>query len=447
MNRRERTLLGVILLAAFALRLGLVVFVSQYPARYIRGDAADYNQIAVNVAAGHGFSTAATPPFLPDNARAPLYPLSIAAGYRLFGYAPAGMLFLQTVLAVLTIAVVARMSTITFGPQAGLLAAALLALSPISILYTALLWADTAFTLFLALAVLLAVALTLQPTLRSAIVAGAVAGLATLTHARSLYLPMLFVIVWVWMTWRRRESLRFAARWIGAYLLVYGLVLTPWITRNHRAFGVANFTSVAGSNLLNYGAALTEEARTGEDQWSIARRYRREILQSQAIPLNEATFSAIASRVAMKKIAEHPFLFARVVAAGMTKILFPSSFTAAALFTGREPESGTKNIYGLFGARRVRTSDPAVQDVLQFPPQLWVYIGFESVYLACIYLLSVCAVFSWRRSKPWTPFLTSIVLYLSVVAAAGGSPRFRVAMMPFLTMLAASGYLQLRRAW
>ena len=44
-----------------------------------------YYEIAHNILSGHGFSGATTEPYTPDSWRTPLYPLFIAANFKLFG--------------------------------------------------------------------------------------------------------------------------------------------------------------------------------------------------------------------------------------------------------------------------------------------------------------------------------------------------------------------------
>jgi hypothetical protein len=63
---------------AIALRVGLLALMRPHP----RGDAADFQAIAHNIAAGHGFSRCWLPPFPATSQRPPLYPLILSILYR-----------------------------------------------------------------------------------------------------------------------------------------------------------------------------------------------------------------------------------------------------------------------------------------------------------------------------------------------------------------------------
>src|ERR1700687_465086 len=55
---------------------------------YVRPDSFEYDQLAINLLAGHGYSQGVVPPYLPDVRRTPLFPLLLASTYALVGYLP-----------------------------------------------------------------------------------------------------------------------------------------------------------------------------------------------------------------------------------------------------------------------------------------------------------------------------------------------------------------------
>lgn len=81
----------VCLLAGIAIRVTLIQ----------RGDALSgdaglrYDPIARNLASGHGFSKSKQAPYLPDDFDQPVYPLFIAAIYRLFDYSVSAVRLIQ----------------------------------------------------------------------------------------------------------------------------------------------------------------------------------------------------------------------------------------------------------------------------------------------------------------------------------------------------------------
>ena len=63
---------------AIAIRMLMMVVVP----RQLQGDAGDYEQLATNIANGHGFSRCFSEPFVPTAQRPPLYPLILALVYK-----------------------------------------------------------------------------------------------------------------------------------------------------------------------------------------------------------------------------------------------------------------------------------------------------------------------------------------------------------------------------
>jgi 4-amino-4-deoxy-L-arabinose transferase-like glycosyltransferase len=439
----HRVLLLGILLAALALRLALVLYVSPYPERFIRTDAVGYDQIALNLLAGHGFSRRAMAPFVPDNFRTPIYPWTIALCYALFGYRPEIVLVLQSLLGAATCLAVYVIAKQVHGTKAGLAAATLLAVSPISIAYAAVLWSDTEYTFLLTLALLLTVAMFTRPEFKWPWWSGLMAGVATLAHPRSLYLPGLLAAVLLLNRLRQRWPVGRAALAAGSYLAAFALALAPWAARNYLTFGVPNVTSAAGINLLDYGAALAEASQTGENQWAIVARYEAEVLAGSPTYLNAAQFSEAAARLALIKIAQRPTAYAKVHLSGMARTLLPVTTTINQLLTGQD-NLETASIYGAFVTDSVAHPQAYLQALREIPLDVWGIIGFELLSLVGIYSLTMCALMVRGPWSPWAWLLTAILVYLVAVAGPAGAPRFRVAMMPTFSVLAALGLAAVR---
>jgi hypothetical protein len=276
------------------------------------------------------------------------------------------------------------------------------------------LYSDTLYTLLFTLAVILTIRMLAEPDLKIALLCGLVTGIATLVHIRALYLPVLLALLFIGVMLKKGVSTKRSLVYGGAYLLLFFLTLLPWRLRNQAEFGVANLSSVAGFNTLHYSAALAESAETGEDRQSIIARYERELRAEHSQPLNQAEYGRLAFRAGLEKILERPLNFMWVQITGMAKVLVPGRHTINTLITGQ------------------------MKDEIEFVP--WFvrgYIIFEAIYLALIYLLGLATILRERRSSLWVWLLVLILVYLIVVAGAAGMPRFRVAMMPLLCVLAA----------
>lgn len=305
-TKRDLAILSSVVFIGLILRLALVGYVAPYPERYIQADAIGYNQLAINLVSGHGFSMETIAPYTPDNFRTPIYPLTIAFFYALFGYRPDLILWLQVFMGAFTIFLTFLLAERIGGLRVGLIAAVLFAISPHSITYSALLWSDTEYTLFFILSILLNIYMLTEMKFKWMLLGGLVSGISVLTHPRSIYFPYFVALLLVGVMSRRRMPFKQTLINIGTFLLVLNIVLIPWQIRNYIVFGIPNITSAAGINVLHYGAALTEATLTGEDQWSIADRYDTEVREKSLHPLNAAEYGESAFKLGMNKIFQHP---------------------------------------------------------------------------------------------------------------------------------------------
>jgi len=432
---KYRKALGLVFAVSLALRLALVIYVSPYPERYIGADAIGYDQLAMNLLAGNGFSMKSAPPYSPNNFRTPIYPLTLTLVYAVFGHKPAVILFLQAITGSLTILLVYYIANMIISAKAGLLAAILTAVSSHSIAYTALLWSDTEYTLLITLSIFLTIVMLTRLELKWVLASSFCLGIATLTHPRSLYLPFLFVTLLMATCIKKKLSIKQIAWHTVLYLLVFNLVLLPWRFRNYINFGVPNLTSASGINMLYYGAALAEATQTGESQWSIAERYETQVVQMSNTPLNEAEFSNKALQFALRKIAERPWSYARVHLIGTAKVFLPGTFAINTLLTGHADVNAAEIYSAFIVAPFSRTS--LVEALSTFSALFWGYMAFAILYLILAYGLALCSILTDFRLLSWRWFLVSIIAYLAVVAGPAGSPRFRVAIMPTLCVLAS----------
>ncbi|MFQ5599560.1 MAG: ArnT family glycosyltransferase [Candidatus Krumholzibacteriia bacterium] len=189
----------------------------------------------------------------------PGYPMFLGSVYDLFGVHHRAAVFIQVLLGTLVCGLVHGVGKRAGGERVGLLAALLVALNPTFIVMTNLLASENLFAFWLALGLWLAVRPWRSP--RAYALPGVVLGLATLTRAIGLMLP---VLVAAWLRRRAHEpsageqigaadssasrprdggdsSVRRRRRGIGrtpwlqsaAWLLgAFAVVLAPWSVRN-----------------------------------------------------------------------------------------------------------------------------------------------------------------------------------------------------------------------
>jgi 4-amino-4-deoxy-L-arabinose transferase-like glycosyltransferase len=423
---------------SLALRLILTTYVAPYPDRYIQADAVGYNQLAINLLSGNGFSRQTISPYIPDNLRTPLYPFTISLIYKVSGIQPSLVLMFQAFMGMLTTLCIYLVAKPLFGSRVGIIAATIYSISPISIIYTALLWSDTEFTLVLTVSLLFSIKMIEHQNIKWVLLSGLMFGIATLIHPRSLYLQFVVPIFLIIASIYSHNSIKRAFLLVGLFLLSFNLTLLPWRMRNYNQFGIPNLTSITAVNMLDYSAAITEASITGENQWVIAQRYKDEIRELYPGSLNEAEYAGLASKYALTKIAQHPISYLKVHILGMTRIFIPTTYNVNNLITGRN-SFDTAKIYSI-----LTTFLPNQQKVLgsylgEFPLMVWAIIGFETLFLIIVYSFTLFTFIKLNRSSIIIWFLCAIIAYLTVISGPASTPRFKVAMMPIFSILAALG--------
>lgn len=181
---------------------------------------------------------------LPTALRPPVYPLVLAAWYRLAGVDPARALWFQVLLSSLIAPLLYRFSSALSGSRSvGLVAALIWCVQYKEFEMDLRLWSEPLLALLL-LAALVAWRGTLgraerlaasgrgAGSLAASFVAGLVLGLAAICRPEAALLVPVFVLVTLLPARRESRRPRHAVRLLGAWLLGAALPLALWIARN-----------------------------------------------------------------------------------------------------------------------------------------------------------------------------------------------------------------------
>ena len=218
----------LLLVVALGLRLGYVLLYPQLP---LQADARDYDRLARSIADGHGFRDARGEP---ETLRAPLYPLFVAALYRVAGPEPTNVRVAQAVLGAILPLLVLGLGRACFLARVAWLAAALAAVSPAFIAYTGLELTETCACLLVTGVTLGAVRASRSTELGWFALLGLMLGLLALCRAEfaamagAMGLGMLLI-----------PQGSAVARMTRAFVLggVFSLTLLPWVLRNYQTLG------------------------------------------------------------------------------------------------------------------------------------------------------------------------------------------------------------------
>jgi Dolichyl-phosphate-mannose-protein mannosyltransferase len=386
-----KTILGVALLLRLAV-VGMVV--ARYPRNWLFSKAPDLGFLAASIAAGHGLSSPFGGSTGPTAFLAPGYPALLGLIFSVFGSYSRGsaivMMALETLFALLTVAVMMHLAQAIFGAPTANLAGTFWALSPPLLWLPAVLWETSLSTLLLAGMVALAVSCASQPRRRLWLGMGAYCGLGMLVNPA---LMPAFLALLGWTAWQTRSPNQ-----LWPCLLLAALIFAPWPIRNWRVLHAwIPFRS-------NFGYELWQGNHPGASGLFDARleplRNRHEYADYAA--LGEVTYMGNKAALAQAYIRSHPVEFLRL-----------NSRRVARFWTGAGSESNS----GVVELHAVTTS----------------LLGLLGLGMLCK-----------QRPTTATLFLLPLILFPSPYYITHPDFRFRLVLDPLLSILSAFAVIRLR---
>ncbi len=406
------------------LLLGLVLRVAVAVAAYARGttsapDTVTYvRPVAALVASGRFDSYGA-----PEIARTPGYPLLLAAG-ELAGNMVGVTLAVQVLLSSLTIVAVAMLALgLGASPRVALVAAAMYAVEPSSTIYVSKILTETVFTALVTVMIIAFTCWVRGGGSRYLVASGICLAAGCYVRPILYYAPVLLAVVGV-VAWRRHGSKRRTLAHMALFLIVAVTPLAVWQARNAVVAGYDGFAAITDVNLMEYRAAGAIARRSGEPIAAVQLRIRREWNADDSLTAtgrvargHERATKYYGMRArATEIIRKDPAAIAADAIAGAARTIF-----------GRD----TSEWSALFGAKR---GSPGWQVVRLVLTALWLP-------------MLALGVLGLARGK-WDVYtlLPTLVLSCYLVTVAAGPEaysRFRLAIVPTISVLAACGAISL----
>ena len=432
-DRLRKALIVVVLLAVLIkAALGLWVFSDHPQGVFESSDSLEYHQLALNLVRDGTFSRSLSPPLEAETIRTPGYPLVLAGLYQVVGIRPGAVVAFQIGLSVATMLTAYRIASLLFGPRAGLLAAFLLALDPVSLYYSQVMLTETLFGAALTLSLLWMVRGSRDPFFAYPCGVGICLALATYTRPTGYYFGMLFPVVFFVAT-RKSQGWRRALVSSALMWLLFAVPIGMWQIHNYFFTGTVEFSQAKNQYLLIAKAAAIVATRDGlsleEAQQRLAEQHAAS-LPPDFPRASQAHVLESQGKFAQAIVVAHPVLLIRTTLQG----------TAASLL-------GPSNLAHLFGADNVTLRKAFLeQDFVGFPLRDWVITLFSwtvgTLFLGVLYTGVVVLL---KRRELWNVDIALLVLTCAYVVLVSSGPeaysRFRMPVMPIFCVLAAGGYL------
>jgi hypothetical protein len=409
----ERARLDLTILAALALLCNLAYF-AYSSGDFFFPDSATYIAPARATLEGRGFMRDAR---MPETFRTPGYPLLLMPFIAASANFPMYVVIAQHLLNALLAMAVYWFARRRFPRRVAFMAGVVFAIDPATIHYANKVLTETVFTALLF--AVIAMAVSQSPSADSktrALMLGLLCGVLVLTRPVAI---AYFVVVAAFLAWQRRR---------GIVLFVIAALVLPlgWVARNGVRTGVFALADVAGVNMLQHRAAASlaifddyafnDALRDRQDELTsaaddeIERRYH---VDAGTIP--PALHAKYYGRIGRRIVLQHPLGLAALTARGVLVNLFDSDWDALGMLS-RVPDA-----------------------LVELTVGAWTY----AVSLVAIFGLLVLR----RRDAPLALFFAATIAYFIVISAGSeAEARFRVPVVPLISIAAAMGLEAMKRA-
>lgn len=403
--KKNRGFYGIILLA-ICIR-SILFFFAIDP---IETDSGEYKLLAQAFLESYFFSPSL---FLEHTlSRPPGYPFFWWVFGELSNFGINGVLLSQIGLNVLVLIIVNELGTYFFNSTAGLVSMFLLAVDPVTVIFSLKMLSETLFTFTVVLGFWLFWKGVEQSGLFWIFSSGLMLGLSVLIRPISLYLSVVFVLFLAFV-----KNFSISKRFMIGLIFLFGYLIGPavWMARNYSLTEAPVVSTKQGDNLLNYRAAgaIAESKdisfRAGR---KIARGRAQQYLRSD---MSIAEKSRIRSEVGVNIILENTTGYFITASKGFGRII---------LGPGR---ASMLELLGYSSPTKVNTIER------------FMIVGAQVFILTIIYLVVFAGFVHLFLNKKWKPLLilTAIIGYFLVISAGPEAySRFRVPIIPFIALLA-----------
>lgn len=428
--------------------LGFIIFNFGEEAVFT-GDSAGFYQTARNLLSGHGFSRASEAPFLPDARFPPLYPILMASSIQVSGSVLL-LIFLQVILSSFIPLLVWKISgflTDLSGPR--ILAAGIAALEPLSVILSGLLITDVISVFFMISALYFFLTFREEIQLKYAISAGVLLGLSVLTKPNAQFLFILGGLV-IFFYVLRSYSRFILASGVG-FILAFLLVISPWVIRNHKEFGILSISSTGLRNIYTDFAVSVLNFETGRPYHEIENELTEEFKAKYKITADleeNPAYGKALLKEGLGVILEHPRATAGALLVTWNSFFtqdlylyflerfqiirdFKIDFSPSLVFIKEGP-------WALLGLAWERTGGYLLIPVLG--RLFWVFMNF--LWIAGL----VAAIRQGGKTRTVAIVFTVLILYYaftSTVAGFSDHGRHRYPASPFMFILASLGLCSL----
>jgi 4-amino-4-deoxy-L-arabinose transferase-like glycosyltransferase len=439
--RSQWRTLGALFVVALALRLLIFGLIAHEPRKFYTYDSDGYERRALNILRYGQFASEAQPPLTPDLDRTPVYPLYLAAFYGPLGVQPWAPILAQLAIGALAAPLLYLLARELRLPHlAGVLAALVIALDPVSAMNANRMLTETIFTTVVVAAIWALLGFLNTRRLGWVVASAALLGLAALTRPISQFLPLALVPLFVPLL-RRPEGRRHAALALGLFLALSLGLTYSWAVRNYRVSGLFTLSTISDTNLIYYRAraVLAEVDGTSQDEaWE---KLQAQVALAAGPEPTPGEVIAAQRHIALDLFRQHPVETAVMLLKGVARTFGDPGYTISCTLLDRSSTS-FECFPGKSSMNEPNMVAKAINRVVAMTPVQVLSLAWSATLLLATYVSALVGGVGLLRQRRWLALLVPLLLIAYMVGLSAGAEansRFRVPALPFLALLAGHG--------
>ena len=378
---------------------------------------------------------------IPHLVRTPGYPLLLLPGIAL-GHVTAVTILLQIVLGCATVWIIFLIGKQLFSTTIpALIGAALYAIEPLAVIYSAEIVTETLFTFALVCCIYCMIIFVQKPALRPVVFGAGFCALCAYIRPVGCYLPIVLAIGALAVFFSAKTLTRRKILQLFLFMLLSEGIVFAWNVRNGVQTGYWGFSSIKELSLYYYQAASVHANVNRQPYLTIQQSwgYDRELLAIEhpsSLTRPQAEHFRVLGDSGRSIIIRHPLVFAKIWIAGMVRVwIDPGGTTCLSLLgydrnidelIGHALDNGMIGALGYFARER--------------PLMFWtnLLLGF---LLVGYYLCAIAGIVSMPPgAKIFMLLLLAVIAYFAILSGgANAVSRFRHPIMPLICIFAGCG--------
>ena len=401
-------------------------------------DANGYHKIAINLLNTGSFSgnspTYIFDFFTLDSVRTPGYPVFLAFIYLLFGISPSLIIIFQIALNLASIYLVYIIAANLFSnKKIALISAFLFSLDIYTLFFIFELYTETLFVFTLLFSIFIFIKSINNPGILYLIASGILLGFSALIRPVAIFLPIVYIagIFFFDKHTAPRKLIK-----TGVFSISFLLIISVWVVRNYNEYNRFGFSTISSANLYLFNAVITESNSTDKNTKQIADEFKNIAINAGASKQNNPFDNAYIIKLLGKNyVKTNTLLFAKQHVLGMINMYISLGHRQLLEMLGFETSEGGKK-YALSSPERLLKSS-TIQEII--------FATWLISFLVFCYVFTFYGIFLTIKTKKYfsLSLFLGLIFYFTFLTGIAGSPRLRIPIVPFYSILAGYGFVKL----